>query len=99
MLAFTWGAMIIPLLVLNWTGWTNPHRSVRVSLRNAIISGVFGLIVTAIFGGALELGIAIPAGLALASGVLFPWTSGSTTPGTAAGGIPAALIQPHREPG
>jgi serine/threonine protein kinase len=97
LLGRTWTALILPLMILSWNDRTDPSRSERVSLRGAIIAAVFGLAVTAIFGGAWELGIVIPAGLALASNVLFPWSSRSSA-SPIGGEVPAALLREQREP-
>jgi len=91
----TWLGLILPIAILNWVKWTGPHRVKRVSLAYAFIAAGFGLLMTSISGGSTELGVAILAGIALASGVLFPWEPRMFVPpggGAPAGLVPAGLL-------
>ncbi|HEV8290403.1 MAG TPA: hypothetical protein VGP94_00700, partial [Tepidisphaeraceae bacterium] len=66
-----------------------------VSLGVAFTAAACGLLMTSISGGATQLGVAILAGIALASGVLFPWEPRMFVPpggGAPAGGVPAGLL-------
>jgi serine/threonine protein kinase len=91
--------LILPIALLNWIKWTGAHRVKRVSLGIAFTAAASGLLMTAISGGSSQLGIAILAGIALASSVLFPWEPRMFVPAPAAqptaqpaGIVPAGLL-------
>jgi hypothetical protein len=102
----TWLGLILPIGLLNWIKWTGPHRVKRVSLGTALIAAAFGMLMTGISGGSSQLGIAILAGIALASSVLFPWeprmfvaapAAQPAQPRQPAGIVPAGLLAGLRE--